>query len=129
MHTNFFSKPLFEDGEVVEFGSDFINSVGEVDIVRSIIFEPNFYRINGDTGCSKYSIGEHVKRAGDTWERLEKDAMKEDHCSYFGNHAKCENCPAYRGEFVCITEDYGCIGNKLMKMDIVRRAKALAGVS
>jgi len=53
----------------------------------------------------------------DSWERLEEDAGK-DVCMYFGmNDFNCSGCPSGR---------YNCLNR--MKSDIVRRAKALAGV-
>lgn len=58
----------------------------------------------------------------DSWERLEKDAAK-DPCVYFGRgddsiYNKCPSCPAYG-------DDCG----PAMAQDVVRRAKALAGVT
>ena len=58
----------------------------------------------------------------DSWERLEKDAAK-DPCVYFGYgdgsiYNKCQSCPAYG-------DDCG----PAMAQDVVRRAKALAGVT
>lgn len=54
----------------------------------------------------------------DSWERLEEDASK-DACVYFGGteHFDCSECPS--GGVNCF---------RPMKLDIVRRAKALAGV-
>lgn len=54
----------------------------------------------------------------DSWERLEEDASK-DACKYFGNtnYFNCSGCPADRAN---------CFGR--MKSDLIRRAKALAGV-
>lgn len=59
----------------------------------------------------------------DSWERLEKDAKK-DACEYFVGYGdgsvynKCQSCPAY-----------GDNCGPAMAQDIVRRAKALAGVA
>lgn len=58
----------------------------------------------------------------DSWERLEDDAAK-DPCAYFGYgpgsfYNKCQSCPAYG-------DDCG----PAMAQDVVRRAKALAGVT
>ena len=58
----------------------------------------------------------------DSWEQLEKDARK-DACEYFGCgdgsiYNKCPSCPAY-------DDDCG----PAMAQDVVRRAKALAGVT
>ena len=54
----------------------------------------------------------------DSWERLEEDASK-DTCVYFGGtgHFDCSECSS--GGINCF---------RRMKLDIVRRAKALAGV-
>lgn len=58
----------------------------------------------------------------DSWERLEEDAAK-DPCAYFGYgddsiYNKCQSCTAYG-------DDCG----PAMAQDVVRRAKALAGVT
>lgn len=55
----------------------------------------------------------------DSWERLEEDAAKEL-CEYFGHSDDddCYDCPAH---------NRGCIQFK--SLDLVRRAKALAGVT
>ena len=57
----------------------------------------------------------------DSWERLEEDAEK-DSCSYFeqveSDDHSCYDCPAH---------NKGC--TKFMIHDVVRRAKALAGVT
>ena len=58
----------------------------------------------------------------DSWERLEKDAVK-DPCRYFGCdddsiYNECQSCPAY-----------GDACGPAMAQDVFRRAKALAGVT
>lgn len=56
----------------------------------------------------------------DSWERLEQDAAK-GMCGYFGqsdDDDSCYDCPAY---------NRGCI--QWRSLDLIRRAKALAGVS
>ena len=57
----------------------------------------------------------------DSWERLEEDAAK-DECEYFGINGlavrSCRTCPKYDSDVCCY---------KAVKLDIVRRAKALAG--
>lgn len=59
----------------------------------------------------------------DSWEQLEEDAAK-GVCGYFGmdSAANCKGCPAYEGRVFC-----EC--NIPMARDIIRRAKALAGVT
>ena len=58
----------------------------------------------------------------DSWERLEEDAAK-GLCGYFGmdDAPDCKGCPAYEDRLSC-----AC--NITMARDIIRRAKALAGV-
>lgn len=60
----------------------------------------------------------------DSWERLEWDAGK-DTCKYFNQtcSASCSACPAKSDE----TDPRICFN--VMARDLVRRAKALAGVS
>lgn len=58
----------------------------------------------------------------DSWDKLERDALK-DPCEYFGSRDPCglmycDSCPAENGS---------CFETK--SIDLVRRAKALAGVS
>lgn len=59
----------------------------------------------------------------DSWERLEDDAAK-GLCGYFGmdDAPDCKGCPAYEDRLSC-----DC--NIKMTRDIIRRAKALAGVT
>ena len=59
----------------------------------------------------------------DSWERLEDDA-RNGLCEYFGmgDAEYCDGCPVY-GDRLSI----GC--NSVMTLDIIRRAKALAGVT
>lgn len=59
----------------------------------------------------------------DSWERLEEDA-RNGLCEYFGmgDEEDCEGCPAYDDRL-----SISC--NSAMVRDIIRRAKALAGVN
>lgn len=59
----------------------------------------------------------------DSWERLEDDA-RNGLCEYFGmgDAEDCKGCHAYGNRL-----SLGC--NSVMARDLVRRAKALAGVS
>ena len=55
----------------------------------------------------------------DSWERLEEDAAKSD-CDYFGRDVSdCDRCPARESTLSC---------GQSKSLDIIRRAKALAGV-
>ena len=59
----------------------------------------------------------------DSWERLEKDS-RSGLCEYFGmdDAPECKGCPAYG-----VRLSTGC--SSVMARDIIRRAKALAGVT
>ena len=59
----------------------------------------------------------------DSWEQLEEDASK-GLCGYFGmdDAPDCKGCPAYGDRL-----STSC--NSVMARDLVRRAKALAGVA
>lgn len=59
----------------------------------------------------------------DSWERLDEDAAK-GLCGYFGmdDAPECKGCPAYG-----VRLSTGC--SSVMTRDIIRRAKALAGVT
>lgn len=66
-----------------------------------------------------YDPGRLTHEAPDSWERLEEDAGK-GACDYFGSeYCECGGCPHEM--------DPDC--NVVVAMDIVRRAKALAGVA
>ena len=55
----------------------------------------------------------------DSWERLEEDAAKSD-CDFFGRDVSdCDRCPARESTLSC---------GQSKSLDIIRRAKALAGV-
>ena len=56
----------------------------------------------------------------DSWERLEEDAAKEL-CEYFGHNDDDDDC------YDCPAHNRGCI--QFRSLDLVRRAKALAGVT
>ena len=65
----------------------------------------------------------HERPVVDTWERLEEDAKKGS-CDYFGCDANgCHGCPAY--DWNTARGGNGCGNAKTL--DLVRRAKALAG--
>lgn len=62
----------------------------------------------------------HAERL-DSWGRLEEDAVKTC-CGYYGRSGPCEDCPGYD------LDEKKCVGSERVSLDIVRRAKALAGV-
>ncbi len=80
------------------------------------VFSPD---VRGEDGML-YVDGLHLAPP-DSWERLERDTAK-DPCGYFDKKRdggdRCLGCPAYESE-ACAT---------VMAKDVIRRAKALAGV-
>ena len=55
-------KPLFEDGELVGIGDEFIDGAGNIDRVMYVSYERNFYSLNGENGSTTYQIGDRVQR-------------------------------------------------------------------
>ena len=113
--------PKFEDGECVWFGDAYIDTDGDANKVRAIEFDEGCTDLVGiESFHTGFFAGERAKRPApkDSWERLEEDASK-DTCVYFGGtrHFNCDECPA---------DGANCF--RLMKSDLIRRAKALAGV-
>lgn len=102
------TKELVLDGKVFEVGCLAYHNVECAWVVDLVGF------------ASKVPLGYCTLR--DSWERLEEDAVK-DACEYFGYgddsiYNKYQSCPAYG-------DDCG----PAMALDLVRRAKALAGVT
>lgn len=61
----------------------------------------------------------------DSWERLEEDACNSI-CGYFGKGvSECDGCPA--NAIAANSDEFECC-ERAVKLDIIRRAKALAGV-
>lgn len=110
--------PRFEDGEPVWLGDEVGDFGGEI---VDIYFNDKGAAIwNNACDHLHLAIGERAKRPApkDSWERLEEDASK-DTCVYFGGtgHFDCSECSS--GGINCF---------RRMKLDLIRRAKALAGV-
>lgn len=114
--------PRFEDGEYVWFGDAYIDTDGDANKVRAIEFDDGCTDLVGiESFHTGFFAGERVKRPApkDSWERLEEDAAKSD-CDYFGRDASdCDRCPARESTLSC---------GQSKSLDIIRRAKALAGV-
>ena len=112
--------PVDADGEFVPLDVVELHmSDGEPVFVESICFDGNWWyaQILGK-GAPRRLEAFHVAPP-DTWEQLEKDAANGP-CDYFGTGTNsCFRCPAYEVRF------NGC--NAAEALDIVRRAKALAG--
>lgn len=131
--------PRFEDGEPVKRPAPKVLDADGVEIkVGDVVWDddgvemtvtglvgelPGHVTAHGDNPPATYSISpKHLTHTRpDSWERLEEDASKEP-CFYFGFEDKpCDDgagCPANK------------LGNcsELKASDIIRRAKALAGV-
>ena len=121
--------PRFEDGEYVWFGDD----VSEID-ARSFVFLESGAMVTNLTSVPAYGkflrCSEPLKRPApaDNWEKLEEDALK-GVCEY----AEAERKPGTIDAHTCcgcrFDEDGdGPTCEKQMALDIIRRAKALAGV-
>ena len=118
------AKVLDADGVEIKFGDTVWDGDGVEMTVTSLVGElPGHVTTHGDNPPATYSISPKrlTHTRPDSWERLEEDASKEP-CFYFGFEDKpCDDgagCPANK------------LGNcsKLKASDIIRRAKALAGV-
>lgn len=117
-------KVLDADGVEIKVGDVVWDDDGVEMTVTGLVGElPGHVTAHGDNPPATYSISpKHLTHTRpDSWERLEEDASKEP-CFYFGFEDKpCDDgagCPANK------------LGNcsKLKASDIIRRAKALAGV-
>lgn len=123
--------PRYEDGEMVLVGSDIADELGETHTVTSIEFleDETLLHWNPDEPeeCVWVGRGERVRRpahltherpVSDTWERLEEDAreLKDDIGFHLGDYSP---------------SDFKKLGDSIQDrvMALVRRAKALAGVS
>ena len=113
--------PVDKNGDVVPLGTEKLVYEGETYGVRSIAF----VHMNKVWTASLYGMPEGRMLSDfalpDSWERLERDAVKAP-CEYFGfeddyDSSDCPDCPAH---------NRGCVD--WMSLDLVRRAKALAGV-
>lgn len=61
----------------------------------------------------------------DSWERLEEDACNSI-CEYFGKGvSECDGCPA--NAIAANSDEFECC-ERAVKLDLIRRAKALAGI-
>lgn len=116
--------PRFEDGEYVMVGDRFIDHKVNERTVRSVIVNNDGVELRTFDGTFDWhETGERVKRPApnDSWERFVED-MQKSACAYFGyQHKECDEgdgCPA-SGALDC--------SNRKMA-DLIRRAKALAGV-
>lgn len=114
------SWPRFEDGEPVAIGDAVEGNRGGAFEVKRITLERGGWTLRDKAQGSYLDLkpGQRAKRA-DSWELLEADAEKKP-CGYLGYPGRCDaSCPYFDGARDC---------SAAMALDIVRRAKALAGV-
>lgn len=122
-----------------------VQSVLDADGVEIKVGDSMYVANNGDGPYTVCNIDENIDRielfwhtnrnerlfiqadrithiAPDSWERLEEDAEKFE-CEYFGINGLtmrgCRTCPKYDPDACC---------DQTVRLDIIRRAKALAGV-
>lgn len=125
--------PRFEDGEYVWFGDAVEAHHGGAVTVEAIEFSYGYVCVkdaeDGNWDTSMYAMRPLKRPApADSWERLEEDARK-GVCEYAGAYRKsgtidsheCDGC-RFDGD----GNDPTC--EQQMALDIIRRAKALAGV-
>lgn len=114
--------PRFEDtGDYVWFGDRVALEDGSAEVLHQLHIGESCYSLYTETHDEEHLCGERVKRH-DSWERLEEDAVKEP-CDYFGVECDedkgCSGCPhLHEGRDCAIA----------LQADLIRRAKALAGV-
>ncbi len=110
--------PKDADGNVVPLDVRALyTDCGERVTVEEIVFTGCWWYVKCFETTRLRLIRFHLER--DSWERLERDAGKTS-CAYFGRSGLCVGCPALAISKMC---------NVAKSEDIVRRTKALAGVS
>lgn len=119
-HTRPAPKVLDADGAEIKLGDTVWHCIGIYDelVVEEIDDESGWVRTRSANGACLSAYHTHLTHTRpDSWELLEEDASK-DACMYFGTkYFNCGECPA---------DGANCFGR--MKSDLIRRAKALAGV-
>ena len=111
--------PMDADGRLVPLSTETLyTNDGERVTVEEVIFDGTWWYVRcSDTSRLRLLRLHHAQP--DSWERLEEDAQKTT-CGYFGCDGLCVHCPADALSRAC---------NVSKALDIIRRAKALAGVS
>ena len=111
-------KVLDADGVEIKAG----DTVWHEDGSEQLVEEMNRYGVRCFDGDKRRTFDPKylTHTRPDSWERLEEDATKCD-CDYFGaeDSDHCIGCPASDGKLSCWV---------LKSLDLIRRAKALAGV-
>lgn len=122
--------PKDADGKVVPLNTEKLyTDEGEMVFVDSICYGGRLWHVRGMHGDKTYWLDSLHLHRPDSWERLEEDAAKRV-CEYAEAQKSlvhedwytCTNCPYDEpGQFLI----EGC--NERMRLDLLRRAKALAG--
>ena len=123
--------PRFDDGKRVWFGDEYACDDGSDYGVCQIEFDDGFFTLIDNLEVREtFLTGERVKRPApaDSWEKLEEDALK-GVCKY----AEAERKPGTIDAHTCCGCRFDEDGDwpsceQQMALDIIRRAKALAGV-
>lgn len=125
--------PRFEDGEYVWFGDEVEAHHGGAITVDAIEFSRGKVCVkdaeDGDWDTSMYAMRPLKRPApADSWERLEEDARK-GVCEYAGAYRKRGTIDSHECDGCRFDGDgNGPTCEQQMALDIIRRAKALAGV-
>lgn len=115
--------PLDSNGRMVPLGTRELVYKGETRDVLRIAYSVDLGRWVADlANTDEHPFLTHCSLP-DSWERLEKDS-RSGLCEYFGmgDAEDCKGCPAYADRL-----PRSC--SSVMACDIIRRAKALAGVT
>ncbi len=124
--------PRFEDGEYVWFGDAVEAHHGGAITVEAIEFSHGDVCVkdaeDGDWDTSMYAMRPLKRHApADSWERLEEDARK-GVCEYAGAYRKSGTIDSHECDGCRFDDDgNGPTCEQQMALDIIRRAKALAG--
>ena len=115
-------KVLDANGVEIKLGDTVWHCIGIYDelVVEEIDDESGWVVTRSANGGCLSAYNTHLTHiAPDSWEQLEEDAAKSD-CDYFGRDVSdCDRCPARESTLSC---------GQSKSLDIIRRAKALAGV-
>lgn len=119
---------LDADGVEIKLGDTVWHCIGIYDelVVEEIDDESGWVRTRSANGACLSAYHTHLTHTRpDSWERLEEDACNSI-CGYFGKGvSECDDCPA--NAIAANSDEFECC-ERAVKLDIIRRAKALAGV-
>lgn len=117
--------PVDADGEVVPLDTtELYTDKGEMFFVGDIRFDGYRWYVCGTGSGMPHCLKQLHRTWQDSWKKLEEDVQKvvgSNVCGYFDKAGKpCGDCPACRAQDKCPS---------VALQDVMRRAKALAGVS